>query len=195
MAYPFVVVGVTPEEFSGLTIDTSPDIRVPATADRWFGKESDPPIYAQIFGRLRPGLTPERAEAESEPLVQSAYLDLLQQSRDGADPKWVLERSIRLEPIARGVSVLRDQFQVGLMALMAGVGLLLIMACANVAGMLLARSAARTQEMGIRLALGASRWRVARQLFAESFPWPCSAGLRLFREVANWQKVSAQVRR
>ena len=171
----FTVVGALPKGANGLTVDISPDIRVPLAAGRALAREprTDPNDFfsLQIFGRLRPGVTLVRAEAEIEPLLRTAYEDatiranpaLAKGSRqDGFDSR------LRLESAGYGVSSLRAQFSRGLILLMAGVGLLLLMACANVACLLLARSAARSQEIGMRLILGAKPGRVARQLLTES---------------------------
>ena len=173
----FTIVGVLPEDMNGVTVDTSPEVRIPLTAGRWLAHWRDPNANAaflmpfQVFGRLRPGVTLEQAEGEIEPLLRRSYEDAL----IGAFPelakqprKDIFDSRLELESIGNGISSLRGQFSHGLILLMAGVGLLLLMACANVACLLLARSAARSRETGIRLALGASRWRVTRQFLTES---------------------------
>jgi predicted permease len=109
--------------------------------------------------------------SEMEPLLRTAYEDLEEKifpTPSGSTYKKVVETRLHLEPIANGVSPLRERFSRGLAVLMAGVGLLLIMTCANVAGLLLGRSAVRAHELSIRLALGARPGRVARQLLTES---------------------------
>src|SRR5579872_3665933 len=175
--YALTVVGVLPREFNGLATDTSPDIRVPASVSRFIVtpmEEVKSPagrFFGQIFGRIRAGVSMQRADAEMEPLLRKAYDEIEEQifpTPPGEKANRVSSSRMRLESIPNGVSVLRQQFSRGLKILMAGVGLLLLMACANVAGLLLARSAVRAREMGIRLALGAGPGRVARQLLTES---------------------------
>ena len=156
------VVGVLAKGMNGLTVDKSPAVRIPIAASRWFAQEGRVDFF-QVFGILRPGVTRKRAEAEIAPRLHYRYEELTK-----SNGKDVFRSQWRLEPVGHGVSALRGQFSRGLILLMAAVGLLLFMACGNVACLLLARLAARSQEMGIRLALGAGRQRVARQLLSES---------------------------
>lgn len=177
--HPFQVVGVTPREFNGFAADTSPDLRVPLECDRLLldaGDVRDENGYGyggrapvEVYARLRPGVSLAAAQSETEAQLVAAYDALLTSPKITPDRrKALLDTNYRVQPIANGVSTLRNQFARGLTLLMAGVGLLLALACINVAGLVLARAAAREQELAIRLAIGATPWRIARQVLTES---------------------------
>jgi predicted permease len=174
--HPFTIVGVSPEGFNGLAVDTSPDLRVPASANRLLIPRPaglSPiarPLFAQIFARLKDGVPFARANSEADPLLLTAEeqeAGKMFARANGPLLSGPRDSHLRLEPIPNGLSTLREQFSRSLELLMAGVALLLLMACANLAGLLLARSTARAEEMGIRLALGARPARIVRQLFTE----------------------------
>lgn len=162
---PFTVVGVTPREFNGLEVESSPDVRVPLIAasmvSRTYpGADSFRKLEYSLAARLRPGVTLEQARAESARIVFSTQeMSLEATGRD---------EHLELQPIARGISLIRPKFASGLILLMSGVGLLLLMICANVGGLLLARVSARREETAVRLAIGATPGQLIRQWLTES---------------------------
>jgi predicted permease len=167
----FTIIGVAPPEFFGESVGESPDLWVPLTmaprAPSWLWSGHSV-TWLQIMGRLRPGVTVEQAQA-SAALV---FGRIQAQTVAGMDnPRWrqqVLEKRIELAPGSTGFSELRERFSQPLKILMAVVSVVLLIACANVSSMMLARSTARQREMGVRLALGASRMRLVRQFITES---------------------------
>jgi predicted permease len=161
---PFTVVGVMPQRFNGLEAETSPDIFVPLMAASLVSR-TDPDANSfrkfeySLAARLRPGISLARARAETVAIVQPTK---------EAQPGMAREERLELEPIGKGVSLLRPKFAAALILLMSGVGLLLLMICANVGGLLLARAAARGEETAVRLAIGATTGRLLRQWLTES---------------------------
>jgi predicted permease len=166
----FAIVGVMPRDFNGLAVDMAPDVRIPLRAYPLLVNFNKDQMLFEVAGRLKPGFTRSQAEAECRALWQSPMKDYYQTVRklSSQAASVLLSRSMQLEPLERGVSVLRDRFGDVLKLLMVSVGLLLVILCANVAGLLLARSAVRQQEFAVRLAVGATRFRLMRQVLAES---------------------------
>jgi len=177
----FNVIGVAPPGFTGILVGTDADIWFPMTMQQQVmpGRDYLTPhdtLWLQVMGRLAPGIALEPAEAS----INVTFGRLLQQWApllpDERNRKNKLEEKIQLRPGARGASSVRDQFSDPLTILMAMVGVVLLIACANIANLMLARANGRQREISIRLALGASRLRLIRQLMTESIVIGLSGG-------------------
>ena len=172
---PMTVVGVVSASFDGIQPGFVPEIYLPITmrpslAAAPAGLDNHKDYWIKLIGRLKPGISRERAAAGIAPLYGALLRDELPLFTRWGDAKKAefLAKKLVLRDGARGRPQLSNGSGPQLMALMSMVGLVLFIACANVAGLLTARGAARQREIGIRLSLGASRARLIRQLVVES---------------------------
>ncbi|MDA8019923.1 MAG: ABC transporter permease [Thermoanaerobaculia bacterium] len=173
---PLTIVGVAPEGFRGTTLGQNPEIFVPITLrpllDPTFEQMQNRQGYwVYSFGRLKPGVSMERAELALNQTYSSILAEVEVPLQEGMSEQ-TLERfrakQLVLAEGTRGQSGVRGESKTALLLLFSVAGVVLLIACANVANLLLARSASRSGEIAVRMSMGASRPRLIRQLLAEA---------------------------
>ena len=171
--HPFQVIGVADPGFTGVEVGSPPDLYLPICAQvittghpdileqrgRWF---------LSAIGRRKPGMPLEQLNARLAARAPQVFAATLPAHWNSKDQQAYLKYKLTAGPAAAGLSELRDSYRRALFLLMVVVGIVLLIACANIANLLLARAAARQREIAIRLAIGVGRWRLTRQLLTES---------------------------
>lgn len=172
----FTIVGVTQKWFTGLTPGEAPDVTIPVTAYPFllfpgnsFGLDDRSKLWVRITARLKDGVTIDQARAQLQSFWPQVLLATASTETPGLRRQTFLSMGLDVSPVRTGFARdLRAQFSRPLYVLAGIVGLILLVACVNLANLMLARAAARSQEMSVRVAIGASRWALAGQGLAES---------------------------
>ncbi len=170
------VVGVARPGFTGVQVGQTPDIFIPITmkaqmTPNWDGLNDHRDFWLAMIGRLNPGLSRARAEEAFAPIhrrILEEEIPQMQGRLSAEAQQRFVERPMQMEPGSRGRPILQRDAKKPLIILMGMVGLVLLIACANVANLLMARGAARQREIAIRMAVGAGRLRLVRQFLVES---------------------------
>src|SRR6266567_4859472 len=188
----FTIIGVTRKWFSGMTTGEPPDITIPITAypqlteGNEFTLESRSLLWLSVIGRLKDGVTIEQARGQLESFWPELLLATASTETPGPRRQRFLSMGLEVSSAAKGfASGLRSQFARPLYVLAGIVGLILLVACVNLANLMLARAAARSHEMSVRVAIGASRGTLVGQVLAESLSL-AFAGALLGLAFAYW---------
>ena len=180
----FTIVGVAPEGFEGTTLGSRPLVYVPMQSRVWVGDykglENRRDYWVYVFGRLEPGMSLEAAKAALDGVIAPILADIEAPLQRGMSQPTMAKfkgKRVVVTAGARGQSSMHREARTPLVILLAITGVVLLIACANIANLLLARGANRATEMGVRLSLGAPRSWLVRQLLVESLVLAMLGGL------------------